>query len=249
MIAARRGMSLVEVMVVIAIVLVLGAIMIPALSSFLSLEQQRTAQELATSYAYLRDDASLKNLTYRVAFHVDEGFYEIQAGSPDALIFDDPEKRAEWEADRDARLRAFSEEERASAAQAEQGDWSLFGGGSSGGGGVEGGNLPVVHSDVRARRQLPSGTVFGGVWTPQYKEMVRPDERAAEKDGPRVVYSHVFANGFSEPTLVQLVNADDPESGYTLFVEPLSGKVQLVGEVKEPDDFQEDVPDEAPELP
>lgn len=243
-------MSLVEVMVVIAILLALAVVMVPAISSLMQLQQRRVAQELATTYGYLHDEAVLQNVTYRIAYHIDEGFYDIESGAPDALIFDDPVEREEYERARADRLRILTEEERAERLASDEPDFAgAFGNAGSGTGGDHAGNLPVLVSEVRTRRTLPSGTVFGAVYTPQYGEFVEPDARKAEKDGPMVVYSYIFANGFMEQTILQIVDADDPTSGYTIATEPMSGRVTLVGELKGIDDFRGDIPDEAPELP
>lgn len=240
-------MSLVEVLVAIAIMLALAAVMVPGFSQFFQLEQRRCAQELATSYAYMHDEAVMQNVTFRIAYHLDEGFYEIQSGATDTLIFDDPDKRAEWEHDRDSRMRMLSEEAKAAQAQEEAGVWAWFGEGPSTNN--ANGNLPIPRSEIRQRRELPSGTVFGGVYTPQYEELVTPDARIAERDGPRVVYSHIFSNGFTEESIIQIADVDDPTTGYTIHVEPLSGKVSLKAGLLAVEDLRQDVPDEAPELP
>lgn len=249
MIRTRHGMSLVEVMVAIAILLALAVVMVPAMGSFLQLEQRRVAQELATTYGYLHDEAVLQNVTYRIAYHIDENYYVIESGAPDALIFDDPDKRQAWEQARDDRMRSLSEDERAQALASEEPEFTGAFGADAGGHAGNNGNLPVLQSDVRTRRDLPSGTVFGGVYTPQYGEFVEPDPVKALKDGPKVVYSHIFANGFTEQTVIHIVDASDPTQGYTIAVEPLSGKVTLIGDLKAFEDFRGDVPDEAPELP
>lgn len=247
MIRGRQGMSLVEVLVAIAIMLALAVVMVPAFSQFFQLEQRRCAQELATSYAYMHDEAVMQNVTFRIAYHIDEGFYEIQSGATDTLIFDDPDKRAEWEHDRDFRMRLLSEEAKAAKAQEEAGLWAWFG--EAPVASSNSGNLPMPRSEIRQRRELPSGTVFGGVYTPQYDELVTPDARIAERDGPRVVYSHIFSNGFTEESIIQIADVDDPTTGYTIHVEPLSGKVSLKGGLLAVEDLRQDVPDEAPELP
>lgn len=245
----RHGMSLVEVMVAIAIMLALAVVMVPAMSSFLQLEQRRVAQELSTTYGYLHDEAVLQNVTYRIAYHIDENYYEIESGAPDALIFDDPEKRQAWEQARDDRMHSLTEDERAQQLATEEPQFTGAFGAAGGGRAENAGNLPVLHSDVRTRRDLPTGTVFGAVYTPQYGKFIEPDPVKAEKDGPMVVYSHIFANGFTEQTILHIVQANDPTDGYTIAVEPLSGKVTLVGDLKAIEDFRGDIPDEAPELP
>ena len=48
-----------------------------------------------------------------------------------------------------------------------------------------------------------------------------------EEGQPRVIYSYVFPNGFTEHTVIWLTEKDDPTSGWTIVVEPLSGNVRL----------------------
>jgi hypothetical protein len=96
--------------------------------------------------------------------------------------------------------------------------------------------------------QLPSGMRFGGVYTPQYGELVEPTGEDDEDDVLRVE-SYVMSNGFVEHTLIQLVDIDNPSDGYTIEVQPLSGIVKLHAEVLEPDDRLDFVPQEGPNLP
>lgn len=224
----QRGMSLIEIMVVIAILLALAVIVAPMFLSFLALEQQRVARELATDYGFLHDEAVLRNVTFRVAYHLDEGYYEIEVGRPDTLIFDNPEQLADYEEERQSRLRRMTEKERAQEGLSEGDDFA------------------VLSEKFAQHRDLPQGTKFGGFYTPQYGKMVFADP---DDDENTVVYSYIFANGFAEQTLVQIVDADNAESGWTISVESLSGRVQLFGEVRDLDDFDTRIPEQAPELP
>jgi hypothetical protein len=44
----------------------------------------RAARQIAMTYAQLHDEAILRNRTYRIAYHLDEGYYEIESGEPSA---------------------------------------------------------------------------------------------------------------------------------------------------------------------
>ena len=92
------------------------------------------------------------------------------------------------------------------------------------------------------------------MYTPQYEDLVEPsvdpeDTDSVDPEEAVVVYSYMFASGFAEPTVVHIVERDDPESGYTVVVEPLTGRVHLHGEVLDHEDFFDDFPEEGPELP
>ena len=100
--------------------------------------------------------------------------------------------------------------------------------------------------------ELPWGTRFGGILTPQYEDMVEPRDEEVDTEDPeeeRIVYSYLFASGFAEPTVVQIVEIDDPGEGYTVVVEPLSGRVHLHGELLSHEGMFDDMPEEGPDLP
>jgi len=227
----RGGFTVLEVMVVIAILIAVVAVSAPALGNILALEQRRAARDLALTYERLHDEAVLRNVTFRIAYHLDGNFYTVEVGDPDTLIFDDPRKREDYEEALRDKLSRFSEEERVQAMQAES-------------------RFETIDTFHQQRIELPNGTRFGGVYTPQYEDFVRPSgEDEEDPEEPLVVYSYLFANGFAEPTVVQLVEARHPDEGFTVVVEPLSGRVELKGELLEQHDVFRDVPDEGPEMP
>jgi hypothetical protein len=219
-------MSLIEVMVVIAILIGVAGIVVPTLTTYTQLEQRRTAKELALSYEMMHDEAVLRNVTFRVSFHLDEGYYEVEVGRPETLIFARPEDRESYEEEQERRLRMLTEREKAEV-QAPN-------------------NFQAVQEQFGGRHPLPSGTVFRRVYTPQYGKWVEP---TGKPDEPAVVQSHIFASGFAEHTVIQLVDADDPDAGYTIEVEPLSGDVRLHAKLIRFDESFGWIPDEGPELP
>jgi hypothetical protein len=224
-------------MVVIGIALALAVLAYPALNAVFSLEARSAAKNMAVMYEQLHDEAQLRNVTFRVAYHIEEGYWQVEAGDPRTLIFADHESREEAEE---------SWKDKLSKATAEQSEETI--------------KKPSFQRFnerfFKTKYKLPKGTVFGGVWTPQYEEMVKPrrggdSKRKNDKDaGPKVAYSYLFASGYVEHTVVFLVDEDDDEDGFTIEVEPLSGKVNLFYEVLEDWDERFDwVPDEAPDLP
>lgn len=226
---ARAGFTLLEVMVVIAILVALVAVVGATLSNVLALEQRRMARDLALTYERLHDEAILRNVTFRVSYHLDGGYYEVEVGDPDTLIFDDPDARSQAEEDQREKMERYSDEEKAAAQREEV-------------------RFETVTTFQKRRVELPSGTVFGGVYTPQYEDMVRPSG-SEDPDEQVVVYSYLFPSGFAEPSVVQIVEADDPEEGFTVVVEPLSGRVRLLPEIVDQHDAFEDSPPTPPRLP
>ena len=76
-----------------------------------------------------------------------------------------------------------------------------------------------------------------------------PSEEPPEnQEDAKVVYSYVFANGRAEYTSVRIVDATDPEDGYTVEVEPLSGKVSVESEVTEIGASMAWIPTDSPDI-
>lgn len=222
-------MTLLEVLVVVAILVALIAVVGASLSNVLALEQRRLARDLALTYERLHDEAILRNVTFRVTYHLDENFYEVEVGDPDTLIFDDPDARQAAEEEQKEKLERFSDEERAAAEQSQV-------------------RFETVTTFAKRRIDLPAGTVFGGVYTPQYEDIVRPSGSKDPEDFV-VAYSYLFPSGFSEPTVVQIVEAKDLEEGFTIVVEPLSGRVRLLPVVIDQHDAFDERPATPPDLP
>ena len=221
-------MSLMEVMVVLVIAIVLMGVLIPSLASFFMLDQRQAAKDLTVLYQQLHDEAVMRNVTFRVAYNLRQSTYEVQVGDPRALIHTTVEEREEYESRLKRRLELMSDEER----QAYQSKLKTF---------------TQLDARFKSNFVLPSGTVFGGVYTPQYGEMVKPSDLDEDDDG--IVYSYIFANGQSEHAVILLVTEGDEEDGFTIEVEPLSGAVKLHGEVIDWKDSQDFVPSEGPNLP
>jgi len=226
----RRGISLIEVVVALAIALLVMAILFPLVGSALGVQERAAARQLASAIGYVHQQAVMRNVTYRVAFHLEEGKYIIESGDPNTLIFDDPEKRKEYE-ENQKRMKGRMTKRELAAAEAVA---------------DEGAFAPVSEDEfVELKGELPAGMKFGGVFTPQLGEMVR----VGDKDAPKVVYAYLFPNGFAERTVIQLVEVGDEKEGYTLEIQPLTGRVIVHPEVLDPEYLGTDVPSEGPELP
>lgn len=231
-------MTLIEIMVVCAILGVVLAVSIPTLRGILDAEQTAAARELALTYRYLRDEAALRNVTFRIAYDLDTASYKVEVGDPGTLIFTDPESREEFEEEVDDQLKRFTEREieegLAADVEAKRGKF-------------DGLNDPALEGSV----ELPGNSYFHWVYTPQYEEPVEaPEEPAEDEDDPHtIVYSYIFPNGMAEQTIVRIASLDDPEDGFTLVVEPLSGRVNLyVDEEVDIDELLDWLPDEGPEI-
>jgi hypothetical protein len=221
-------------MVVLAIMAVVIGIGVPSLAAIFDLQQRSAARELAMTYSFLVNEASMRNVTFRIAYNLDAGTYRIEVGDPNTLVFSDPASRAEFEADREKELKKFTKKEEEEAAGEQADPLDRFSGLTA----------PGFESQV----QLPSNSMFAYVYTPQYDEPQAPSEDPPETpEDQKIVYSYVFANGVAEHTVVRIVSIDDPEDGYTVEVEPLSGKVSMENEATDIGANMAWLPSEAPD--
>ena len=237
--SARRGMSLLEVMVVIVIMLGMALVAVPVIGSLFSLQQRKAAKDMVLMYQRLHDEAILRNVSFRIGFDLEANSYSIDTGEPGALIFDNPEDRESWEEMRDARFALMTDEEVAKHKEARR-------------------PFEKLSEGLSETHKLPAGVRIGGIYTPQYPEMMRPEAyggdllKAYDAEGQEIagkVFSYVFPNGMAEHTVIWVVDEDNPKDGYTIEIEPLSGKIQLHGELVDWEDSYDFVPEEGPELP
>ncbi|MCB9680362.1 MAG: prepilin-type N-terminal cleavage/methylation domain-containing protein [Alphaproteobacteria bacterium] len=239
----RAGFTLLELLIVMAILLLLSVVVLPAASTMLMLEQRGAARDVALMYEQLHDEAVLRNKTYRIAYNLDANTYEVEVGDAGATVFADADAARAFEERIKDKLDDADPEERRQLLSQE--DFQKLSG-----------------HEYAGTFELPQSTAFKSVYTPQYDEPVRSraaDPKGSESDkghgkdkgkdkGPRIAYSYVFPDGTAEFTLVQIVAADDPEDGYTVSVDPLSGRVQLHTELIDRHDQWTFLPDEGPRL-
>jgi prepilin-type N-terminal cleavage/methylation domain-containing protein len=230
----RRGMSLIEMLVVMAVVAIVIAVGAPVLSSVFDLQQRGAAKTLAEAYKLLQTEAMLRNVTFRVAYNLDRGTWAVDVGDPSALIFSDPSTREAWEEEQKRKLKSFTKKD------IEEGKANDVLGGDGRFTGLQNSGFPTGG-------ELPSSCRFAYVYTPQYGQPVTPSEKQPESaEDERVVYSHIFPDGTMEFTVVRIVDVNDPADGYTMEVEPFSGEVKLDTEETEIGADLAWIPSEAP---
>jgi hypothetical protein len=221
-------------MVVIAIVLALTAIMLPAGRSLFDLNQRAAARKLAVTIERLHDEAVMRNRTFRISFYPDEDRYVIIAGEPEALIAAGPEEREAYEASTKAKMALMTEEQLKEWRSRVQQPFE------------------ALEAAGKMEVKMPPGVRIGGVYTPQYGDIVRPGQKLpgmeTEEDKLEVDV-FIMSNGYTEHTVIWLVEARNPNQGWTVEVEPLSGIVNLYGELMDPRDKFGFVPINPPSLP
>lgn len=238
----RRGLTLIEIMVVIAVIGLIGLITIPSVRGLLDLQQRSAVKELATTYAWLLDEAALRNVTFRMVFDLDRNTWKVEVGDPNTVVFATPQEREEYDEELQDKMSRYTRRELEEGAAEELEDAA---------GRFEGLSDPSFDT----AQSLPGGTRFAWVWTPQYDDDgVEPNpkllagDEIAEEEETTVAYSYIFNDGTAEFTVVRIVDEDDPEEGWTLVVEPLSGRVRLEPDLVDPKDALEWLPEEGPSI-
>jgi len=236
----RRGLTLIEIMVAMAVMVTLAAISIPALNGLLDLKQRAAAKELAQTYTWLLDEAALRNVAFRVAYNLDRGTWTIEAGDPNTLVFSNPEKREEFDERIEDDMSRFTqrevEEGEAEDVQKRRGRFT----------GLADMDVPFTTS-----KPLPDGTAFRFVYTPQYEDgglTPTPDGPPEDEEDDRIAYTYVFPDGTAEHTVVRIVQDDAEDEGWTIEVMPISGDIRMSTELVDPSESLAWVPDEGPEI-
>ena len=235
-------MTLIEIMVVMAVLAVIAAVAIPSLAGLLDLQQRGAAKELAQTMGWLSDEARLRNVTFRIAYNLDRSTWKVEVGDPGTLVFATPEAREEAEEALKDKMSAFTERE---IAEGEAED--VLDDEDAGPRKFEGLSDPAF----TVQQELPGGCRFGFVYTPQYGK----DGLAPSEDGPPddpedevIAYSYIFPDGTAEHTVIRIVDEDDPDDGWTLEMDPLTGNVRLDSDVRDPTEAFAWLPEEAPEI-
>jgi type II secretory pathway pseudopilin PulG len=233
-------MTLIEILVVIAVIAVVAAVAVPSLSSALDLQQQSAARNLGQTYLWLIDEAALRNVTFRVVYNLDRSTWKIEVGDPSTLVFADPESREKAEQELEDRMSRYTEREIAEG-EAEEGEDT-----GNPAGTFVGLEDPAFQGEVA----LEGGCKFAWVYTPQYgvdgqRPHSEPPEDPAEDN---LAYSYVFPDGTAEHTVVRIVDEDDEEDGFTVEVEPMGGRVNVVTDIVSPSESLSWLPQEGPEI-
>ncbi len=232
-------MTLMEILVALAIIVGVTAVMIPTISNVLALEQRAAAREIALAFERLHDEAVLRNKSFRVVFDLDRHRWFVEEADPGAMIFASPEARERWEEQFADKVEDMDEAELLELARTRR-------------------FQAIAKSDrLGGFKELPTDVWFESVYTPQFTEPVRPardrerlSDADIDPDEPTNVASvHLFANGFVEFAVIRIVEGDDVDEGFSITVDPLSGRVRMLPELVDHDDLLDYLPDEGPRLP
>jgi hypothetical protein len=211
-----------------------------------------------------QQQATVENRVYRVAFDLDAGHYSIEASDAEALTFRDPEQRREMEEmmadsmgeDRGeeelakliACVKARKEDPSKSCGEIDEVDpeqaVSMLESQS-------GEKFSAINDQFfEAKFELPSSVRINGVYTPAYGEYLRGNDEDddVDEDERTVAFLHIFPGGVTEHAVIQFTREGYDDFGYTVELEPLSGKIIVDTRVRDWDDRDYEIPEQGPEL-
>ena len=233
----RHGMTLIEIMVVIAIIAIVLGVAVPGVMAILDVQQRDAAKSIAQTYTWLLEEAAMRNATFRVAYDLDHGTWQVQVGDPNTLVFDTPDKREDFEQSVKDEMKRFTskeiEEGKADDLKKSEGSF-------------QGLNDPVFTS----AQPLPDSCHFAYVYTPEYgpNGMTPSDTPPDDPNDDHMAYTYVFPDGSSEHAVIRIVRNDDETDGYTIEIEPISGKVTMTTDVIDPSQSMSQIPTDGPLL-
>ena len=106
---SKRGLTLIEVVVVLALVGVLLLAAVPSMRAVTGVDLKSASRELAASLRYVYDEASVRNVVMRVAYDLDNRTWWVEAADSDVRIFASRKEREAF--DEFIKLKKISDEE------------------------------------------------------------------------------------------------------------------------------------------
>lgn len=234
-------MTLIEIVVVMALFVALFAVAIPSYRAIFDINLRGAAKDMGQTFKWLQDEAAMRDVTFRVAINLDRNSWKVEVGDSSALVYSTPEEREEAQEALAEAMRRYTDRELEEDPEAQEEIAALAGGKFTG----------LTSSAFTTEQVLPNGTAFAWVYTPQYGEDGIVPSGEGPHDDPMddtVAYVHVFPDGTAEHAVIRIVDADDIEDGWTIEVEPLSGKVNLTSELVDPEDSLSWIPEEGPTI-
>lgn len=216
-------MTLLEILIVIAIVGMIVGIAIPSFNSFTHYQLRKTATTLSGTIRYLYSQAALKGLCMRLVFDIRNDIYHVEASTDGHCLIDSEQKsarkakRAEDKKKREAKRKA---REKASSSSSTSnttiGGW--------------GGEKPISLELKKATFQrfnkgLLKRRIFSRSIKIQGIFVIHQKETYTKKKGPQFAYLHCFPLGRCERAVIYL--QDTSKEMMSLEVHPLTGRVTI----------------------
>lgn len=106
---SQQGLTLIEVVVVLALVGVLLLAAVPSMRAVMGVDLKSASRELAASLRYVYDEASVRNIVMRVAYDLDNHTWWVEAADSEVRIFASRKEREAF--DEFMAAKAISDEE------------------------------------------------------------------------------------------------------------------------------------------
>jgi prepilin-type N-terminal cleavage/methylation domain-containing protein len=146
---SEQGFSLIELMVVVALMALIGTMAIPSISSVFKISLGSTTRDLATTVRHAYNAAMMTKKVHRLVFDLKENEYWVEVG-PQSLLMDTDESRAKAE-----RARRFATSKESEEEDKKKPSFGLAG------------------YVTRKKTSLPRGVIFEDVTTEQSKDAIK----------------------------------------------------------------------------
>lgn len=170
----EHGFSLVELMVVVALMALITAMAVPSISTVFKISLGSTNRDLATTVRYTYNAAMMTKKVHRLVYDMKDHRYWVEVG-PQNLLMETEETRVKSERARKFTSKLSAEEELKKKQELE-------------------GQFSLATYITRKKNDLPRGVEFEDVKTEQSKDPF--------KEG--LAYTHFFPHGIIEQTVIHL---------------------------------------------
>ncbi len=201
----QKGLTLIELIIVSALFVLLGAIVVPSIGAITGAQLKSTASKLAGTLRYTYDLAVRKNQPFRVVLDLNEQAYWVESSSDRFLL------SREKSGIRNGSVEEPDEDERTQSrfitrGYIESGEmWKP----------KKSASFANFKGPLTEKISLPEHITFQGAWVAHQKD------RATSG----LVYIYSFPTGMTEQALIHL--AEDDQDVFTLQVWPLTGTVKI----------------------
>ncbi len=201
--AKPSGFTLIELVIVIAVIGILGAAAIPAMNAATGANVRSAAGELSGAARYLFETAALRHETCRLALDLDGAAWWAECTKDRAFSAREPSSAPEREEDDAALAERFPEERDAEKRRL-----------------LAGARFTQFTDRLARKRALPGSARFDDVWSEHQRE---PFDRG-------MAYVYFFPQGRAEEARVPVKDGDN---AYTVVLQAFTGRARVVPGVPE----------------
>ncbi len=215
-----RGMTLMEIMIVLVIIGLIMGVSIPAYNNLTHMRLREASTKLSGTIRYLYHQSTLKGLCMRLVFDLHKDTYKVEASTDGECLIDSEQtsarqaKKKENEEEKKRQEEAKKQQTRTPTVQqsfwGEEPPISLE---------VKKATFAEVNGNLLKARKLPTDVTFESIYVAHQKEPY------SKKQGPRYVYLHCFPLGYCERAVIFL--QDSGKTVFSLDVKPLTGHVTV----------------------